>query len=107
METYACGTAQIAPLDEEQAVPLAELFKTMGDPNRMRIISLLLESELCVVDIARLLGMGQSAVSHQMRALRVMRLVKVRKAGRHVYYTLDDDHVRQLFEIGLAHVKGE
>ena len=92
-------------LEEEKASSLAELFRAMGDTNRMRIISLLLNHELCVHDIAVLLGMSQSAVSHQMRSLRQMRLVKSRKEGRHVYYTLDDDHVRQVFQIGLEHVE--
>lgn len=92
-------------LDEEKAASLAELFRAMGDANRMRIVGLLLHHELCVHDVAVLLDMSQSAVSHQMRSLRQMRLVKSRKEGRHVYYTLDDDHVRQVFQIGLEHVE--
>lgn len=92
-------------LEEETAASLAELFRAMGDTNRMRIIGLLLHHELCVHDVAVLLGMSQSAVSHQMRSLRQMRLVKSRKDGRHVYYTLDDEHVRQVFQIGLEHVE--
>lgn len=92
-------------IDEAKAAGLAELFRAMGDTNRMRIVSLLLEDELCVQDIAAQSGMSQSAVSHQMRALRQMRLVRARKVGRQVFYRLDDDHVRQLFEIGLEHVE--
>lgn len=92
-------------LQEDKAANLAELFRAMGDTNRMRIISLLLKHELCVFDIADLLSMSQSAVSHQLRALRQMSLVKARKEGRHVFYTLDDNHVRQLFQIGLEHVE--
>lgn len=92
-------------LAEDRATSVAELFRTMGDMNRVRIISLLLHHELCVHDIAELLNMSQSAVSHQMRALRQMRLVRNRKEGRHVYYALDDEHVRQLFEIGLEHAE--
>jgi len=94
-----------ALLSESHATALSELFRAMGDPNRVRIIGLLQSHELCVHDIATLLDMSQSAVSHQMRGLRQMRLVKSRREGRHVYYALDDDHVRRLFEIGLAHLE--
>lgn len=112
-QSHTCGDvlqderhiAEDDVLGEEKAASLAELFRTMGDTNRMRIIGLLLHHELCVHDIAHLLDMSQSAVSHQMRSLRQMRLVKSRKDGRHVYYTLDDNHVRQVFQIGLDHVE--
>jgi len=112
IETHICGdtdnpdqhTAADNLLDETRATDLAALFRAMGDTNRMRIVSLLMAHELCVHDIAVLLEMSQSAVSHQMRALRQMRVVRARKEGRHVYYTLDDDHIRQLFAIGLEHV---
>ena len=95
------------PLAMERAGELAELFRTMGDTNRMRIISVLREHELCVHDITTLLEMTQSAVSHQLRALRRMKLVKSRRDGRHIYYTLDDEHVEQLFKIGLEHIAEE
>lgn len=91
-------------LDEVRAADLAALLKAMGDTNRIRIISLLMTQELCVHDISGLLDLSQSAVSHQMRTLRQMRLVRARREGRHMYYALDDDHVRQLFAVGLAHV---
>ena len=112
-QSHSCGdvlsnephVAEEDILEEEKAANLAELFRAMGDTNRIRIIGLLLDHELCVHDIAVLLGMSQSAVSHQMKSLRQMRLVKSRKEGRHVYYTLDDDHVRQVFQIGLEHVE--
>lgn len=112
-QSHSCGdvlnnephVAEDDILEEEKAASLAELFRAMGDTNRMRIIGLLLHHELCVHDLAVLLDMSQSAVSHQMRSLRQMRLVKSRKDGRHVYYTLDDDHVRQVFQIGLEHVE--
>lgn len=112
-QSHSCGdvlsnephVAEENILEEEKAASLAELFRAMGDTNRMRIIGLLLHHELCVYDLAVLLDMSQSAVSHQMRALRQMRLVKSRKDGRHVYYTLDDDHVRQVFQTGLEHVE--
>lgn len=97
-------TAQRDLLDDDIAIQVAELFRAMGDPNRMRIISLLLNHELCVHQIAATLDMSQSAVSHQMRALRQMHLVRGRKDGRHVYYTLVDDHVRQLFDTGVEHI---
>ena len=113
LQSHTCGDvlqderhiAEEDVLDEEKAVRLAELFRAMGDTNRTRIVGLLLQHELCVHDMAVLLDMSQSAVSHQMRSLRQMRLVKSRKEGRHVYYTLDDDHVCQVFQIGLEHVE--
>ncbi len=108
-EKYTCcGDEEITRddlLDQDTAVDLAELFRAMGDTNRMRIIALLMKHELCVHDVATLLEMSQSAVSHQLRALRQMRLVKSRKEGRNVYYTLDDEHVAQLFAIGLEHLR--
>lgn len=84
---------------------LGELFKALGDPTRLRIISLLLENELCVHTLEAALGMSQSAISHQLRVLRQMNLVRFRKEGRHVYYALDDDHVRELVKQGLLHVE--
>lgn len=113
IQSHSCGealrepgqAAEIQPLDEEKASQLAELFRAMGDTNRVRIIGLLKQHELCVHDVAELLQMSQSAVSHQMRTLRQMRLVSVRRQGRHVYYTLNDQHVRQVFKIGLEHIE--
>lgn len=84
---------------------LGELFKALGDPTRLRIISLLLENELCVHTLEAALGMSQSAISHQLRVLRQMNLVRFRKEGRHVYYSLDDEHVRELVKQGLLHVE--
>jgi DNA-binding transcriptional ArsR family regulator len=84
---------------------LAELFKALSDPTRLRIISLLLENEVCVHSLGTTLGMTQSAISHQLRFLRQLNLVRYRKEGRHVYYALDDDHVRALFAQGLLHVE--
>ena len=91
-------------LSVDHAAALAELFKTLGDPNRLRIISVLMHHELCVHDITALVDLSQSAVSHQLRVLRQMRLVRTRKAGRNVYYALDDEHVRDLFRLSLAHI---
>jgi len=84
---------------------LGELFKALGDPTRLRIISLLLENELCVHTLEAALGMSQSAISHQLRVLRQLQLVRFRKEGRHVYYALDDEHVRDLIRQGLLHVE--
>jgi len=92
-------------IDGLTATRLAWTFKALSDPTRVRIISALSHNEMCVYDLATALGMSQSAVSHQLRTLREMRLVKHRKEGRHVYYTLDDDHVHSLFDQGLNHVE--
>lgn len=84
---------------------LAKLFKVMGDPSRAKIIYALSEEELCVCDLAAVLGMSVSAVSHHLRLLRNLRLVKFRKEGRMVYYSLDDQHVMSIFMEGLKHVE--
>jgi DNA-binding transcriptional ArsR family regulator len=91
-------------LDAPTAARLARVFQTLGDPTRMRIISLLLEGEQCVHTITTALGMTQSAVSHQLRTMRDLRLVRARKAGRHVFYALDDAHIADLFRQTLAHI---
>ncbi len=93
----------VTVLDERTAANLAALFGALADPNRVRILSVLLEHEISVGEIARLVNMSESAVSHQMRGLRQLRLVRARKEGRAVYYALDDDHVRDLFARGLEH----
>lgn len=90
---------------DDLASNLAEVFKALGDPTRVKIIYALLQEELCVHDIAVVLNMGQSAVSHQLRYLRNMRMVKRRKEGKTVYYSLDDSHVEQIFVQTLHHVK--
>jgi DNA-binding transcriptional ArsR family regulator len=84
---------------------LAETFKVLGDPTRVKIIFALSQQELCVCDLANLLGVSKSNVSHQLRVLRNMRLVKHRKSGRMVYYSLDDEHIKNLFDEGLRHVE--
>ena len=91
-------------LADEVVYDLAELFKTMGDPTRIKILYALKERELCVCDLSELLEMSASAISHQLRVLRNNKLVKYRKEGRSVYYSLDDDHVMCLFGQGLEHV---
>jgi len=88
----------------EHLVDLAETFKVLGDATRVRILHALSVEELCVCDITSLLGMTQSAVSHQLRLLRASKLVKHRKEGKMVYYSLDDNHVRSLLSEGLDHL---
>jgi ArsR family transcriptional regulator len=89
---------------EETLYDLAELFKVFGDTTRIKIICALFESEMCVCDIAALLGMNQSAISHQLRVLKGTRLVKYRRDGKIVYYSLDDEHVKEIFDLGLIHI---
>ncbi len=98
---------QTCLVDGLTATYLAQTFQALADPSRVRIISALAAAELCVCDLAALLGMTQSAVSHQLKSLRDLRLVKPRKVGREVYYTLQDEHIRDLFERGLAHMQEE
>jgi ArsR family transcriptional regulator len=84
---------------------LAETFRVLGDPTRVRILDALSTGELCVCDIATMVGISESAVSHQLRLLRGMRLVRPRRAGRQVYYTVDDHHIVELLRQGLTHVQ--
>jgi ArsR family transcriptional regulator, lead/cadmium/zinc/bismuth-responsive transcriptional repressor len=95
--------ARACLIDEAAAAGLAETFQALADPTRVRLISALMDDELCVCDLAALLEMTQSAVSHQLRLLRNLHLVKNRKEGRTVYYSLDDEHIRDLFQRGLEH----
>jgi len=90
--------------EEETLYDLAELFKVFGDSTRTRILWALDEAEMCVCDIAYLLNMTQSAISHQLRVLKQSKLVKHRKEGKIVFYSLKDEHVKQIFEMGLAHI---
>ena len=92
-------------LTELKAIQLAELFSALSDASRVRIISLLIEGEMSVSTLAEELKMTESAVSHQLRGLRQMRLVRARKEGRQVFYTLEDDHVVKLYSMGLDHVE--
>jgi DNA-binding transcriptional ArsR family regulator len=86
-------------------VGLAQTFKVLGDPTRTKIIFALSKEELCVCDIAAFLGISQSATSHQLRVLRNMSLVKYRKEGRTAYYSLDDNHIKNLFDEGVRHIE--
>ncbi|MHB9111177.1 MAG: ArsR/SmtB family transcription factor [Thermoleophilia bacterium] len=113
-QEYICDVECIHPelvdrfektsIDWETASRLSEIFRVMSDPTRLRIISLLAQHELCVCDIAAALNMTQSAISHQLRVLRMAGLVKFRKEGRIAWYSLDDDHVEKLFEQGVGHI---
>ncbi len=92
-------------LDARSGAALAETFKVLGDVTRLRLLNALAHGELCVCDLATLVGITESAVSHQLRLLRNMRVVRTRRAGRMVFYALDDEHVIGLFEQGLRHVQ--
>ena len=90
--------------DEDTLYDLTELFRIFGDSTRIRILYVLSASEMCVCDIAALLGMTQSAISHQLRALKNARLVKARRDGKTVFYALADDHVKAIINQGLEHI---
>ena len=90
--------------DEEPIYEVADLFKVFGDSTRARIICALSISELCVCDLSALLDMSQSAVSHQLRTLKQARIVKNRRSGKVVYYSLDDEHITSLFHVAFEHV---
>lgn len=91
--------------DDEYLYELADLFKVFGDTTRIKILYALFESELCVGDIALVLGMSQSAVSHQLRILKDSKLIKFRREGKVIFYSLDDDHVRTIMSMGMEHVE--
>lgn len=97
--------AKSAMPKEEMLYDLAELFKVFGDTTRVKILYALFANEMCVCDIADLLGMTHSAISHQLRVLKQARLVKFRKEGKTVYYSLDDSHISQIFDCGLNHIQ--
>lgn len=92
-------------LGERKAAELADTFAVLGDPTRVRLVDALAQGELCVSDLASLIGLTESAVSHQLRLLRSLRLVRARRAGRQVYYELDDAHIRTLLDQGRRHIE--
>lgn len=92
-------------LDENKIIDLAELFKVFGDSTRMKIICALLQGELCVCDISYIINSTVSAVSHQLRILKQAKLVKYHKEGKVVYYSLDDEHVYEIFKKGCEHIE--
>lgn len=97
--------AKAEMLVDEDARQIAETFKILGDPTRIKILHALSRRELCVCDIAAIIAMGQSAVSHQLRLLRGARLVKYRKDGKMVWYSLDDTHISLLLAQGIEHIQ--
>jgi ArsR family transcriptional regulator, lead/cadmium/zinc/bismuth-responsive transcriptional repressor len=115
--TAPCDAAHLDPgatearrqrlVPDREVEALAETFRILGDPTRVRILDVLAMGELCVCDIAELVDISESAVSHQLRLLRGMRLVRPRRAGRQVYYSIDDHHIISLFQQGLRHVMEE
>ena len=94
-------------MNENTLYDLADLFKVFGDSTRLRILCVLMEQEICVADLADTLEMTQSAISHQLRTLKQSKLVKARRRGKMVYYSLDDDHVRSIIETGREHLEEE
>lgn len=93
-----------AALNETMAQRLADTYKVLSDPTRVRIVAMLAQGEHCVHELAERLAMSQSAISHQLATLRDMRVVAYKREGRHVYYSLDDEHVHELFRVGLEHI---
>ncbi|MBB6734448.1 ArsR/SmtB family transcription factor [Cohnella zeiphila] len=107
-----CGGTEVDLDQIKQQMPeetlvrdMAEWFKALSDPTRVKLLCAMRQQELCVHDLSELLGMGQSAVSHQLRYLRNMRMVKRRKVGKTVFYSLDDSHIDDIFDATLQHLK--
>ncbi|NLG51620.1 MAG: helix-turn-helix transcriptional regulator [Chloroflexi bacterium] len=98
------GQVAARAISEEVAVELAAIFSALADPTRVRLISALAEGELCVGELASLVGMSISAVSHQLRLLRQLRVVRYRREGRHIFYALDDEHISTLYRVALEHL---
>ena len=115
MKAYECEVEKIHKskveavkaklIGDDDVFDLAELFKVFGDSTRTKILSCLEISELCVCDIAECLNMNKSVISHQLRILRQAKLVKTRRSGKEVFYSLDDEHVSKIYECALAHIK--
>jgi len=91
-------------LDDDKIIDISELFKIFGDSTRVKIINVLLDKEMCVNDIVNAINVSQSAVSHQLRILKSSKLVKYRKDGKEIYYSLADDHVEKIFRMGCEHI---
>lgn len=103
----AVARARAALPEEEELLDMADLFKVFGDSTRIRILCALTENELCVCDIAEVLGMSQSAISHQLRTLKQAKLVRNRREGKTVYYALSDDHVLTILGMAKEHLEEE
>lgn len=93
--------------DDDTLCDVAEMFKVFGDITRTKILSALFEAELCVCDISEIVKMSTSAVSHQLRILRQTKIVKSRRSGKEVYYSLDDDHISKIYRMALDHLEEE
>ena len=91
-------------LDEYKIIDLSELFKIFGDSTRIKIINILIGEEQCVNEISDKINVSQSAVSHQLRILKASKLVKYRKEGNMIYYSIDDDHIEKIFKMGCEHI---
>jgi ArsR family transcriptional regulator, lead/cadmium/zinc/bismuth-responsive transcriptional repressor len=104
VDPEAVRRVQGHPLGDELTAQLAEIFKALADPTRVRILHALSHAELCVGDLAAVLAMTESAVSHQLRLLRGLRVVRARREGKMVFYALDDEHVTRLFQLSLEHL---
>jgi DNA-binding transcriptional ArsR family regulator len=100
-------SARQALSPEREILSLAETFKTLGDPTRVKVLQALSVEELCVCDLAKLLGISESATSHQLRVLRSQKLVRYRKEGKMAFYSLDDEHIDVLMKVALQHVREE
>lgn len=107
VDPVAVQSVQSHPLGEEMTARLADTFKALADPTRVRILHALSHAELCVGDLAAVLEMTESAVSHQLRLLRGLRVVRARRDGRLIFYALDDEHVTRLFQLSLEHLGHE
>jgi DNA-binding transcriptional ArsR family regulator len=101
----AVEAARAHQVTEDDLTDLADIFQILASPSRLRIVEALAAAELCVCDLAEVVGLSQSAVSHHLRPLRQLRLVRVRKEGRMAFYRLDDEHVTTLFQTGMEHVR--
>ena len=97
-------TDKVMLADTETLTRVAEIFATLGDPTRLRLIAVLSSGEMGVGELARTIEISESAVSHQLRLLRALRIVRGRRSGREVFYTLDDQHVHDLLLLGIAHI---
>ena len=112
IESYSCNVIHWEVVSEvkgklpedETLYDLAELFKVFGDSTRIKILCALFEAEMCVCDLSALLNVSQSAISHQLRVLKSSRLVKFRRTGKIIYYSLDDEHIKHIFDEGLKHI---
>ena len=103
VETHVCDVQGTVRVDEERSARICDVFRMLSEPSRLKIVLTLLNGELCVYHILEAVGGTQSALSHQLRVLKDNRVVRARRVGQNIYYSLADDHVRQMVQLGLAH----